>query len=58
MLDAYIIDRIRRERERVRRERVRPRQQIPLPEPPRLPEPEVREDRGSGRGVTIIDFRL
>lgn len=58
MLDAYIIDRIRRERERGRRDGA----QVPLhiepprpdPEDPRRPERKEEPERGS----VIIDFHL
>ena len=60
MLDAYIIDRIRREREQSERTR-----QVPLHiEPPLepLPRPEDnahdRDDRGSERGSVVIDYQL
>ena len=63
VLDAYIIDRIRRERERVQRDG-----RIPLHiEPPRVP-PERDEGRPTSdpseipgrpeRGTVVIDFRL
>lgn len=57
MLDAYIIDRIRRERDRVREHDDR----IPLHiEPPRAPprDEDRREDEEQKRGSTVIDFRL
>ncbi len=57
MLDAYIIEEIRRrEREQEqRRDRDRPRQELPLPERP----PERSDDpEESDRGVIIIDYAL
>ena len=57
MLDAYIIDRIRREQEENER-----RQQIPLhierqpPEPP--PTEQDRDDRTDPRGSVVVDFHL
>jgi len=56
MLDAYIIERIRREQERQRRKGA----QIPLhiePPPPEdgRPRKEIHEDRPE-RGTTVIDF--
>ena len=57
MLDAYIIDRIRRERERNQRESI----QIPLPvEGPRPDDrrrPEREEERPE-RGSVVIDFHV
>lgn len=61
LLDAFIIDRIRRrETERGRREtergRQRPALRLPVPPPPPLPErpcPDGRE-----RGVVVIDFEI
>jgi hypothetical protein len=58
MLDAYIIDRIRRERDR---ERERDGGFIPLhieiPPPPAIPPREEREEE-SDRGSVIIDFQV
>ena len=61
MLDAYIIERIRREQERAR-ESQRPALRIPAPEPydPRddaRPAPPPRDD-GERRGSVIIDYRI
>lgn len=59
MLDAYIIDRIHRERDRARQQDVRVPLYIDRP-PPKLPEPvmpERREDDGE-RGSVVIDFAL
>jgi len=57
MLDAYIIDRIRREQEENQR-----RQQIPLHIERQPPEPSVSEDdheeRPDSRGSIVIDFHL
>ncbi len=58
MLDAFIIEEIkRREEERQRRQDDnRPRQELPIPQrPPRRDEPDEPE---SDRGVVIIDFSL
>ena len=56
MLDAYIIDRIRREQERQRRNGA----QIPLhiepPPPERGRERKDKRDDKSDRGTTIVDF--
>lgn len=59
MLDAYIIDRIRRERERGRRDGAL----VPLHiEPPRPdPRPRRRDEREEDqpeRGSTVIDFQV
>jgi hypothetical protein len=57
MLDAYIIEEIkRREEERQRRESERPTVQIPPPEPDRLPQ-QSEEDKPQ-RGVIIIDYSV
>jgi hypothetical protein len=67
MLDAYIIDRIRRERESRERAQVPLRIEIPMPPMPshRRPNDETldndaREDRDDReeRGIAIIDFTL
>ncbi len=57
MLDAFIIEEIRRrEREREqRRDRDRPRQELPIPERP--PEDSDAPEE-SDRGVVIIDYSL
>ncbi len=57
MLDAYIIDRIRREQER----QIRDGAQIPLhiePPPPPAPQDQRKDqpEDGPERGTTIIDF--
>ena len=55
MLDAYIIDRIRREQEENRRQT-----QVPLHierPPPERPTEEEHEER-KDRGTTVIDFHL
>ena len=60
MLDAYIIDRIRRERDRDREEgafvplRIEP----PPTAPTRVPPPEARRDDENERGSVVIDFTL
>ena len=57
MLDAYIIDRIRREQERQRRERV----QLPLvvdDRPPRSPSRERDREPESERGSVVIDMNV
>ncbi len=57
MLDAYIIDRIRREQEESQR-----RQQVPLhierPPPEPVQPDEDRDDRHDPRGSVVIDFHL
>lgn len=56
MLDAFIIDRIRRDRERARREeRVPLRPERPMPPPPERERP--RDDRPD-TGSVEIDFHL
>lgn len=62
MLDAYIIDRIRRERERARQRD----QRVPLHiEPPRAPDDASDDSRGHvpdedepKRGSIVIDFQV
>jgi hypothetical protein len=60
MLDAYIIDRIHRERDRARKQDVRVPLHIDRP-PPATPDPITPErpieDEGE-RGSVIIDFAL
>jgi len=57
MLDAYIIDRIRKERQ----PREHEREQLPLhihnPEP-RKPQADERDDRSPERGTDVVDYRL
>ena len=59
MLDAYIIDRIRRERDEARRQTQvplhieRPPPEAPVPEGPR-----PSDDREPDRGSIVIDFHL
>ena len=57
MLDAYIIDRIRREQEESPR-----RQQIPLhierPPPEPVPPEDHRDDTTDPRGSVVIDYQL
>jgi hypothetical protein len=54
MLDAFIIDQMRREQERRRQERERPVVQLPVPEPPpNWRRPEEKTDTPE-RGVIII----
>ncbi len=58
MLDAYIIDRIRREKEAPNKRGVQ-RVQIEAPRPDRRPPPPSREeDPVRERGVVIIDFNI
>lgn len=57
MLDAYIIDRIRREREPQQDGRVPLHIHIPEPEPVR-PRSEERDQSERDRGVEIVDYRL
>ena len=54
MLDAFIIEEIKR-REEERRER-RPRLELPIPEPPPHRQNDRSEDEGPQRGVVIIDY--
>lgn len=61
MLDAYIINRIRRERESRQPERQRPRIEMPTPErwPGGDPRAEDRRrDNNAERGIAIIDFSI
>ncbi len=57
MLDTFIIDRIRRERER---ERQSGRVPLRIERSPPLPPEEPREEApaGESRGSVVIDFRL
>jgi len=58
MLDAFIIDEIRRREQEAerRRDQQRPRQELPIPshEPVRPEE----DEPGNDRGVTIIDYNI
>ena len=58
MLDAFIIEEIRRREED--RDNHRPRPQLPIPEPSRpLPSNDVPEDDDAPqRGVVIIDYSV
>lgn len=62
MLDAYIIDRKRRERERESRERSRVPLRIEVPRPAVTPDdrrPEYDPDEEvTERGIVIIDFTI
>lgn len=59
MLDAYIIDRIRREQERARQKDVRVPLHIDHPRPPSVPPPAEppREDEPE-RGSVVVDFHV
>ncbi|MEZ4321059.1 MAG: hypothetical protein R3F61_26505 [Myxococcota bacterium] len=59
MLDAYIIDRIRREREKESRDGalVPLHIEVPRPPPSAEPPPEDRDEKQE-RGSVIIDFQL
>lgn len=56
MLDAFIIDEIRRREQEAerRREEDRPRQELPVPQRPPIHEDEPPSDRG----VVIIDYSI
>ena len=56
MLDAWIIEEIRRREERERRED-RPYLELPLLPPPMPDERESRDEKEK-RGVVIIDYRI
>ena len=64
MLDAYIIEEIRRrERERTREERERPFVELPLPSPDQRPprkgdKPDEDADERPKRGVVVIDLAV
>lgn len=61
MLDAFIIERIRRERERQRDGAYAPLHiEPPMPpsEPPRPRREDTDDDRTPDRGSVIIDFQL
>jgi hypothetical protein len=60
MLDAYIIEDIRRRREEVRDDRLPLTAELPLEAPPHHEErmDKHREDDKPKRGVAIIDFTL
>ena len=55
MLDAYIIERIRKERLR-QQEREREQLRLPLPDPRRVEHEPLRDK--PERGSTIVDFEL
>jgi len=55
MLDAYVIEEIKR-RERQRERDDRPVVQVPVPPPPPDGSPGQADDDGSDRGVVIIDY--
>ncbi len=69
MFDAYIIDRIKRERERESRHDQRPALHIQVPQHPTFPDghpdgrpdhlpTNERRDESPRRGVVIIDFNI
>ncbi len=55
MLDAYVIEEIKR-RERQRERDDRPVVQVPVPPPPPDRRPGEKDDDGPDRGVVIIDY--
>ena len=55
MLDAYVIEEIKR-RERQRERDDRPVVQVPVPPPPPDRAPDGKDDDGPDRGVVIIDY--
>ncbi len=56
MLDAFIIEEIRRRE--LERENHRPRLDLPLPEPTRPQRDTTEEDDVPQRGVVIIDYSI
>jgi hypothetical protein len=56
MLDAYIIDQIRRREEERRRINERPALELPLPEPPPPRRPDEAEAESEPKRVVIIDL--
>jgi hypothetical protein len=57
MLDAYIIDRIRRERESRERRRPQIRIEVPMGPPPNHQDRDQKSERSSDEsGVTIVDY--
>jgi hypothetical protein len=58
MLDAFIIEEIRRREQEAerRRDQQRPRQELPLPQQP--PNRHEDEEPSPDRGVTIIDYSV
>ena len=56
MLDAYIIDQIRRREEERRRINERPALELPLPEPPPLRRIDEAEAESEPKRVVIIDL--
>ena len=58
MLDAFIIEEIRRREQEAerRREESRPRQELPIPQKPPPSGDRERDEEPSDRGVTIIDY--
>lgn len=57
MLDAYIIDQIRRREEERRRINERPALELPLPEPPPPRRPDEAEAESEPKRVVIIDLQ-
>jgi hypothetical protein len=55
MLDAFIIEEIKR-RDEERREDRRPRLELPIPEPTPHRQNDRRDEEGPQRGVVIIDY--
>jgi len=58
MLDAYIIDRIRRERERARRDGAQLPLHIEPPRPDRRPAADEKPEDRPERGSVVIDFHV
>lgn len=58
MLDAYIIDRIRRERDRARRDGAQVPLHIEPPRPDRRPPVDGEAEEKPERGSVIIDFHV
>ena len=58
MLDAFIIDRIRRQNPAREQAQIPLQIEVPRPRPPVEPEARPREQESEERGITVIDFTI